>query len=342
MTASDIGSDGGGEGGDIIMISGATTSGGTGLTDVQRRNILLTGIYTAKCFANPLRQLEQYLDGYKSATGIDSGSSTNYNLDTTNGNVAPSLTSATTTIGSPNSITANSGYTMLTEDTAITNSDTVTSIGVYSTSAVTFVLKIAKRNSAGNYTFVVSETYVHGGTGWEDHTLSSPYTVPGSGTYYVGAYSASNFGPLFLGTGGTGSRAYLSGDQTGGPTGGFTEDLSYVACMRFTSNTGALSNMTLITTAQTADASVATGQILMEVDTAVGVSYGTDLTAEFTCDGGSHWTAGTLATAGTGQAGRTIAETNAIVCTSGTSFAARIKTLTNKNIPIYGLALTAS
>lgn len=43
---------------------------------------------------------------------------------------------------------------------------------------------------------------------------------------------------------------------------------------------------------------------------------------------------------GTGQAGRAVAETADTACTAGTSFAARIKTLNNKSIQIYGTAIT--
>jgi hypothetical protein len=41
------------------------------------------------------------------------------------------------------------------------------------------------------------------------------------------------------------------------------------------------------------------------------------------------------------QSGRKVAESADTACTSGTSFAARIKTLNAKNVPIYGLSLTA-
>jgi len=41
-----------------------------------------------------------------------------------------------------------------------------------------------------------------------------------------------------------------------------------------------------------------------------------------------------------GPSGHTIIETDDVSCSEGTSFAARIKTLTNKNMPIYGLSVT--
>ncbi|MCK1326483.1 hypothetical protein IVA94_37805 [Bradyrhizobium sp. 156] len=41
-----------------------------------------------------------------------------------------------------------------------------------------------------------------------------------------------------------------------------------------------------------------------------------------------------------GQGGRKIVETADQACTGGTSFAARIKTFNNKNVPIYGVSLT--
>lgn len=41
-----------------------------------------------------------------------------------------------------------------------------------------------------------------------------------------------------------------------------------------------------------------------------------------------------------GQNGRRVAETADTACTSGTTFAYRLKTANNKNVPIYGAAIT--
>ena len=53
-------------------------------------------------------------------------------------------------------------------------------------------------------------------------------------------------------------------------------------------------NMTVVTTAQTADASVSTARALVEYNPVDSITLNTDLTIDVTCDGGSNWTGGTL------------------------------------------------
>lgn len=57
---------------------------------------------------------------------------------------------------------------------------------------------------------------------------------------------------------------------------------------------------------------------------------------------GTNWAAAALSlVSSNGPGGRYIAETADTACTAGTSIAARIKTLNNKNVAIYGVALSA-
>jgi hypothetical protein len=82
-------------------------------------------------------------------------------------------------------------------------------------------------------------------------------------------------------------------------------------------------------------------RVLLEFDNSASPTLNSDLTVEVTCDGGTNWTTAALSSISTnGQGGRKIAETVDQACTSGTAFAARIKTLNNKNVPIYGVSLT--
>jgi hypothetical protein len=102
-----------------------------------------------------------------------------------------------------------------------------------------------------------------------------------------------------------------------------------------------VSSMTLVTTMQTTDASVSNARVLLEYDNSDSPAINTDLTVEVTCNGGTNWTAATLSSVTAyGQGGRKVVETADTACTSGTSFAARIKTLNNKNVPIYGAAVS--
>ncbi|QIO34646.1 discoidin domain-containing protein [Bradyrhizobium sp. 1(2017)] len=103
------------------------------------------------------------------------------------------------------------------------------------------------------------------------------------------------------------------------------------------------SNMTVVTTAQSTfgDATVSNGRVLIEYDNTATPTLNTDLTVEVTCNGGTNWSAATLSlVSSNGQGGRSIAETADTACTSGVSFAARIKTFNNKSIPIHGVSLT--
>jgi len=94
------------------------------------------------------------------------------------------------TIDAPDGSAGLNGYTMISRDAAVLNGVTVNSIGMYSLFAGSIVLKLCKRNSANNYDIVVSQTISHGGTGFEDLILSAGFPVPGTGTYYLGAYQA--------------------------------------------------------------------------------------------------------------------------------------------------------
>lgn len=307
--------------------------GGGGMTDVERQNFGLSLIYQSKQFGGYRRLIKTFADGYKASDGVNSGSSSNYSVNTSSGYVAPTSSTTTQTIHS-NSTTANysTGFTIF-DRTALTAADVIQSIGVYSAGAATYTVKIGKRNSAGNYDIVVSESFSHPGGGWSDKQLSSNYTIPGTGTYYVGVYVSGN-----QNTAGSQSRAYIAGDSTGTGIGGYTEDTADVPPLRVLKNPTP-SSMTVVTTTQTASSTVSNGRVLIEYDNAATPTLNTDLTAEVTCDSGSNWAAATLSSAGSGQSGRIVAETADTACTSGTSFAGRIKTFNSKNIAVYGVTV---
>lgn len=102
-------------------------------------------------------------------------------------------------------------------------------------------------------------------------------------------------------------------------------------------------NATIVTTTQTADTTVGTVRVLMEIDPIDSITLNTDLTTEVTCDSAAHWASATLSSVGKGQAGRTIVETADTTCgaNTGTGFAARIKNLNNKSVNVYKTTVTA-
>ena len=88
-------------------------------------------------------------------------------------------------------------------------------------------------------------------------------------------------------------------------------------------------NMTLVSTTTTAQAAPTKGDIVFTYTNGAGsTTLGTDLTAEFSADGGSTWTSMTLGSEGT-TGGHNIATAHdvTLTSTSGTSMAYRIKTL---------------
>jgi hypothetical protein len=96
------------------------------------------------------------------------------------------------------------------------------------------------------------------------------------------------------------------------------------------------------TTAQTSDATVTSARALIEYDNSTTPALNSDLIAEVTCDGGSHFASATLSSvSANGQGGHSMAETVDQTCgTSGTSFAARVRDHANKTIDVYGVSLT--
>lgn len=102
-------------------------------------------------------------------------------------------------------------------------------------------------------------------------------------------------------------------------------------------------NATLITPFQTADAARTKVRGTFEIDNVDSGTLGTDWTIEYTCNGGTNWSAAsTYTNCGKGQSGRTIVETEEVTCTSGTSFAARVKNLNSKTVNVYKAGLKAA
>lgn len=112
-----------------------------------------------------------------------------------------------------------SGFTIFNRSFAIDNGAVIEKIGIYSNTSGAMKAKIALRNSGTSYTIVVNESVVHGGGGWQDFTLASPFEVPGSGTYYAGVYQALGT----ISSVASQPRTYRNADSSGTDT-SMTED----------------------------------------------------------------------------------------------------------------------
>lgn len=390
--------------------------GGGGMTDAERQNASLDRGYQAKVYGSPRRGIHTWADGYATTGGINSGSSSLYQVDTTNKYAYPTSTGAnallhfdgadasTTVTDSGSSSYTWSAFGNAQLDTAAFKfgsasllldgtGDYIRSTSVTSLGAGSWTINVHVRwnslpasGTRQQIARVVTSLGASAAVGlWLDNTggtirpfwgLSSAgasydirtpaigtRTTWSTGTWYHFelTFDGSTYRLFVEGTldssttsstavAGSLSGVYFGADDTAAaPLNGWMDEIRIVIgtaahTANFTAPSTAYSltpaNMTLVTDAQTADSSVSNGRVLMEINPVDSITLNTDLTAEVTCNGGSNWAAATLSSFGTGQSGRTVVETADTACTAGTSFAARLKTLNNKNVQIHGTSLT--
>jgi hypothetical protein len=263
------------------------------------------------------------------ANGIDTGNSSNYAVDTTNGFVAPTLGVGSLFGDSAASYTASKGT-----GTGTLSSIFQSTVGLWAASSagvpsrVSFDLGpgvasncsqvILQWHYAGTKTGTID--YSDDGTNWTTAaSFNTSASIDTDFTVTVNEASAHRYWSVNLTAyaGSTVTTFFKAQFYAAGPT-----------------------NMTLVTAAQTADASVSKARVLLEYDNTASPTLNTDLTVEVTCDGGANWSAGTLTKFSSHlQDGHHGAETELVSCTPGTSVAARIKTANGKNVPIHALAL---
>jgi hypothetical protein len=228
-------------------------------------------------------------DGFGSLTYVDDESATNIDI-TESGCLKPLNGTTTVTMNTASSTGAGQNYTLIDRSTAVLNSVEVRKIGIYSTTARTMTVKLVKRNSANNYDVVVTQAMSHGGTGWEDCTLSSPYTVPASGTYYLGAHcSSGGANPNYTGAVARAYKAATNMTGTGQTTDG--EDSASVFPVRYSYvNAAVWLDLSVASTAIAASEVPATMRGIFRMYDAAGVTLNSGVFADFTRNGGSTWT----------------------------------------------------
>ena len=168
-------------------------------------------------------------------------------------------------------------------------------------------------------------TYAGGGGGSGEGTGRAGY---GGGT----SVSADKGGGGDGGYGGAAGGNGVDGTGGGGGGGGGSpgDGGDGVAIIAYTTGEFAsYNNMTLVSTSTTAEAAPTKGDIVLTYTNGAGsTTLGTDLTAEFSADNGSTWTAMTLGSEGsTGSHNIATAHDVSLTSTSGTSMRYRIKTL---------------
>lgn len=345
--------------GEGIAVSGTctiTTSGTCTVSpsDAARQNSLLALIYQSKSFGDYRRVVNAFATGFNAATdtlrGIVAGSSSNYTATPTSAivsYVAPTATntqistSGKTPIGT---MTENGGLAAAFDGT--TSQANTASAAFAAVPAAGYTANNVGIDWGSGVTKTVVEfrlwapnnTAVNGGGGGATIKLQgSPDNSAWTDLYTSGTVLSSASSTLTVNSGITTTTAYryhriaINGNGTNGVL---------MAEVQFYESV--FGNMTLVTTSQTADASVSKIRALVEYDNTASLTTTTDFTIEGTCNGGTNWAAASTYTVATAysQAGRKVVETDDISCTSGTSFAARLKTLTNKNMPTYGISAT--
>jgi hypothetical protein len=126
-----------------------------------------------------------------------------------------SLGSTTTTPNITNAGNGTSTWTLMDNTYTITNNQTVANIGVYSMVAASLKIKIVHLVSGSTYQLDYDQAVSHGGIGWQDFALTTPFTVPASGSYYVAVYTATNISTSLVG-GNLGNSDFTSGTSTFG------------------------------------------------------------------------------------------------------------------------------
>jgi len=120
---------------------------------------------------------------------------------------------------SPGATNFSSGITRISTDYSVLSGVTVSSIGFYSSASGTFKIRIYLDNGSNSFTAYYTQTVTHSGGGaYQDFALTTPPTIPGSGTYRIGVYNGSGSTTAT----GSGSSVYYSGDASG--TASFTSD----------------------------------------------------------------------------------------------------------------------
>lgn len=183
-----------------------------------------------------------------------------------------------------------SGGTVVNRAFAVRNSRRLTDIGLDSTTARTYTIKLVKRLSASNYDIVVSETFVHGGTGLEYHTLSSAFDVPSTGTYFCAFYYASGNVNATSST----ARGANGANSTGLNQGGFSDSTG--GAPRFAAKYAAVSpgDVDVKSFAVTAGEEPDAMRAVVRIRDADGLTLNTDFFVKFSRDGGTTWSTATV------------------------------------------------
>jgi hypothetical protein len=281
-------------------------------------------------------------DAYDSETDVDTATSTNESYDSGNDLYSPTSTGATMISAATGTVIGD--MTVGGGNAAAFNGTTSAIVGAGTARKDTSPAFIGKDWGSGN-TKTISRYKVYGSS---DVGLASAATfdikLQGSTDNF-----SSSIVDLHSATGVSDSNAiildYTSGITTTTAyryhrvllTSGGSE--FYVAEVEFYNNDATINNMTLVSNAFTATAVPTQARVAVFIDPQVSITINTDFTAEVSRDGGTTWTAVTLALVSNPVG--TVEQYEGTVSISsqpsGSSMKYRLKTLNNKDIDVTGI-----
>ncbi|WP_316978058.1 hypothetical protein, partial [Shumkonia mesophila] len=227
------------------------------------------------------------VDAFEDQTGIDAAASTGELFDAAAGTYGTVADVTQTDNRARTSTLYGAGREFVDLFQAATNDAVIQSISVYTTVAFAGQVAVYRDNGAGNYTVMAEQAAVHAGAGWQTFTLSSPYTVPSSGTYYVGCYRPAATFEVVTG-GGAGWQAAV------GVGASFTKDINDTVPCAFV-ETATSAAMTLVSEAITAAAAPASARVTLDHEDVAGTAVlNTDVIVSASRDDGTTYTAAVL------------------------------------------------
>jgi hypothetical protein len=319
--------------GQVLTFSSSAWTAATP-TNAAETDMRLAFLLLAELSGDRLNMTDGIADAYEDESDVDTGSSSNQNYDGTNDYYHNVTGGGTSDGGHTTPGVSGAGNTTVFDRTfSLTNGKTVSQVSIYSASAVTVKAKIGLENSSTDIDVVYDESFSHTGSGWETFNLTTPHAIPGSGTYRLGSFSASNMNRVNS----THDVAYYSGDATGSGE-------TYTAASNYSRFCQAIyaevvSNMTIVSEAFTADSEPDTARIHVQAAPQEAITVNTDLLADVSRDDGSTWTTATLVAVQTLADGTIAYEDNEIDISaqpSGTDMRYRIRTANTKSIQIHG------
>lgn len=292
-------------------------------------------------------------DAFDDETGVNTGGSTNQAYDAANDWYAPVTTSSTVFSRAISGSDGLAGYTVRTRIKAGQISSSGSKIRLnfqISGAGVLQKMYVGYPAATGDaYDFVAAPTQVT----FDGGSPSRTFSAAGSVASDIMNFALDNTKDLLVSWYVTGSgnainasstnvdSYHKSGDDAASVDAtGYTASANYSRGIASVETGFSTSNMTLVSAAYTAANVPSTARVALQLVEPVAITINTDVTAEVSRDGGTTWTAVTLALS-TNLNGVKVYEGIATISgqPSGTSMRWRVKTVNNKNVDVSGVVL---